>query len=86
MNTQLKPVLERHGARNQRMWQVITGPGDAPYESFSWTAEFDSFAAYGQFLDDIFADQEFQAAAAQLFSPDSPGTQLHSTVESEIDF
>ena len=85
ITSELKPVLERHGGKKQRLWQGIAGPGGAVFETFAWVIEFDSWADYGMYLDAVLADEDFQAGAGKLFGADAPATQTASSIENEIE-
>ena len=84
-NVGAQAVLERHGGKNQRLWQGIAGPGGAVFETFAWVIEFDSWADYGMYLDAVLADEDFQAGAGKLFGADAPATQTASSIENEIE-
>jgi hypothetical protein len=75
-------VLERHGARNCRLWQQQ--PSGVQPELLVSTFEFDNMRALGKTLTSFQADPAGLAITGRLQSSDSPNRPLSSDVYMEV--
>ncbi len=75
-------VLERHGARNCRLWQQQ--PSGVQPELLVSTFEFDNMRALGRTLNSFQADPAGLAIIGRLQSSDSPNRPLTSEVYMEV--
>jgi hypothetical protein len=79
----VKPNLEKAGARNVRLMGTIGGPegGGALAVSF----EFDDYASYGKFMDNVLADPDTMAVLLAVGSDKGPIASFQQSVWSIID-
>jgi len=75
-------VLERHGARNCRLWQQQ--PSGVQPELLVSTFEFDNMRSLGKTLNSFQADPAGLAVIGRLQSSDSPNRPLTSEVYMEV--
>ena len=78
-----KPVLERCGARNIRLMGSIGGGDTAGALAVSF--EFDDYASYGKFMDNMLADPDGMKMLVSIGTDENPIASFQQSVWSVID-
>jgi hypothetical protein len=82
LNRAAKKVLERHGAKNQRI--LVGAVSGSAYGTIVNSCEFDDLEAWGTFYDGLMADEELVGIVAQAQGANSPYATQSISVANEI--
>jgi len=75
-------LFERHGAAHVRLLSALNA-GQAS-DVYALTNEFDSAERYGEFVDELYRDAEFESFMTRITNADSPMTVVSRTLETEV--
>lgn len=79
-----RPLGERFKMRNQQLLQVAAGGVEMPFNTMTYTGEFENGAAYGSWLDAQESDPGIQEWFAKALAKDAPANLIAMEILIEV--